>query len=249
MTMHGTNPATVESVKREAKRIARATSISHSQALDVLSVQAGHTHWGAYQNALRQNPNTNPDRITDVPAQGGMVSQMIAGLWPDDDGFRNVTSGCRHLVVSGTTSTGKTTLMQRLLGEASPRARIIYIQDGPGDPRILSNCTILSVEHGSMPFHAQDWAKTWRDAISEGPDAVVIADVNVHNAALISEAMADPTIPPLFTTVHAESCEQAAERLGRRGGRTVRDGGGGVVCFQISRNRHGQRVITDVARI
>lgn len=50
MTRHNT----VESAKREAKRISRATSITHSQALDVLSVQAGHSHWGSYQKAIEE---------------------------------------------------------------------------------------------------------------------------------------------------------------------------------------------------
>src|SRR5690606_7775695 len=45
---------TIEDLKRRAKRIAQTSSATHQQALDTLAKQAGYSHWGAYQVALKR---------------------------------------------------------------------------------------------------------------------------------------------------------------------------------------------------
>lgn len=113
-----TTEPSIESVKREAKRITRSTSITHSQALDVLAVQAGFSHWGAYQSHLERI--STPPKIPFREVGTTRLGMALASLGHPDP----VAAGARHLLVSGQTSSGKTTMLMRVKSAYGNKAPI-----------------------------------------------------------------------------------------------------------------------------
>ena len=91
----------IESIKRDAKRISRATTITHSQALDVLAVQNGFTHWGAWLTHIEAEIKRRSDAISDGTTPSALMSRVVQNWnWSGHP----MLSGTRHLIASGSAS-------------------------------------------------------------------------------------------------------------------------------------------------
>ena len=237
---------TVESIKREAKGISRATSITHSQALDVLAVQAGFSHWGAYQkaveSALREEAEWVCRNIDPV--------LLLRNTFPSLSQAEPGPGETRHLIISGSTSTGKTTLMSRIMDEVPAQVMKTVLEDHPD--LNIRNANRIKVETGSgsdmQPDaihweHAYDFARTLRAGIA------IFAEVSSVNAGAIVKAMLQPHGPSIVTTIHASNPKDAAALIRERARVTGPISLHPILCVQVARDVDGNRRVKEMVRL
>lgn len=234
------NVITIESVKREAKAISRATTISHSQALDVLAVQAGYSHWGSYQSAIAENAKLAAERRERTISPMELLSRIIG----DHDHLAPAVREARHMVISGGTSTGKTTLLSRLLQSAPERSPIAVLESYPE----MQNPAPGRATMMPIGLHAghEEWTSAHRRAMEEGAGTVVFGEISTSNGRAVLDAIRMPHGPTILSCIHATSPKEAARVMFvRTKGEMIRPDDS-VMCVQVTRDMTGRRCITDV---
>lgn len=234
------NVITIESVKREAKAISRATTISHSQALDVLAVQAGHSHWGSYQSAIAESVRLEAERLERTISPMELLAEVIgehAYLAP-------AIREARHMVISGGTSTGKTTLLSRLLQSVPERSPITVLESYP-EMRNPSPGRATMIPIGLHARH-EEWTSAHRRAMADGAGTVVFGEISISNGRAVLDAIRTPHGPTILSCIHATSPKEAARVMFERTeGEAIRPGDS-VMCVQMTRDMTGRRCITEV---
>lgn len=238
---------TIEDVKRQAKRIARATTVSHAQALDVLAVQNGFSHWAAYSRHLEIAPlpaagrTKNGDYVSTASSMQGMLETMLRCPLPG-------LAGCRHLMPSGVAGSGKTTLINRLL-ETLPGAMRIVAVDERGDIRLPPGGTTIGVPGGRPNPHE---AKAISQALDLRPDMLIVHEMTPDNVVAVLEAMSLEGGPVVICPVHANGAEEVWITVQRRAdaaGRPDLAMGDDVAVVQMARDMHtGGCIITHIQR-
>lgn len=237
---------TIEDVKRQAKRIARATTVSHAQALDVLAVQNGFSHWAAYSRHLELAPVAagrikNDDYVSTAPGMQGMLEAMLRCPLPG-------LAGCRHLMPSGAASTGKTALVNRLMETLPGTMRVVAV-DERGDLKLPPGGRMISVASG-RPNPAE--ARAMSDALDMRPDLLVVHELTPDNVVAVLEAMTLEDGPIVICPVHSSSVEGVRMVVRHRAdaaGRPDLSLPADVAVMQLRRDMHpGGRVITHIQR-
>jgi len=247
---------TVESVKREAKAIARSGTLSHSQALDMLAQKEGLSHWGAYQAGLVDLEARSATRA------GRTISllDVLHDMLPDLPLTQEVPAGVRHLVVSGGTGTGKTSLLQRLLLHVPTRAPIVVLDEqgeltnpNPHDPPRDFTGIHDALGYSVGPYmYAAFGEEAYRmPYLRTCGTAGVLAfgEIDQHNRAVVRQAMSDRDGPAVFATVHGVSPAAAAERLAYDEDGAYVYPRGEVLCIHLARDEAGGRRIAEVTVI
>ena len=118
----------------------------------------------------------------------------------------------KNIIVSGGTSTGKTTFLNALLREIPPDERLILIEDTPE----------LSIEHensvGMVSVRGElgEAKVTTNDLVSASlrmrPDRIILGELRGPEAFAFLRAIASGH-PGSMTTIHADSPEAAVEQL------------------------------------
>lgn len=223
---------TTEDMKRQAKRIARATTITHAQALDVLAVQNGYTHWGAMLKARTFGAGQDaqgPVRVLLEPIHSEPLPQI---------------GGCRHLLISGGTASGKMTLVNRIVAGLGDRSVCIIQEDG----RIVApvGATDRRLSRTDDPF---GYPQTITEAIREDPDVLVIGEISTLNAGAVLEAMERCSGPMVISTVHASRVEEIDMTVRARAsawGAPVRGLPKHVAIIQLEVQSTGRRAISSI---
>lgn len=126
--------------------------------------------------------------------------------------IRAVSEG-RNVLVSGGTGSGKTTLMQALLGEVSEDERVTVIED----TRELE----LDGHPNCLRFEAREAGDEWeeisirdlvRHVLRHRPDRIVVGEVRGGEAVDLLQAL-NTGHGGAISTIHAKSAELAPERL------------------------------------
>jgi len=235
---------TIESVKRDAKAIARATSVTHSQALDVLAVQAGYSHWGAYQVVLLEGEAQERARIARTIAPIDLVRALI----PDIAHLDPRLERAKHLIVSGGTATGKTTLLRRLIDLVPEHAPIALLQESGElvNPNPVQGLVVEDETLRRLGYEA--YVLSREAAKKNGAGVLVYDEITTRNGVDAFYAIQDPKGPTVLTTLHASSPQEArhvfADRIGSglRGALWLPD----VICIQMRRDLQGKRVVSEV---
>lgn len=234
------NTVTIESVKREAKAISRATTISHSQALDVLAVQAGHSHWGSYQSSISESLRLAAERRERTISPMDLLSEIIGEYSYLPPAVREA----RHMIISGGTSSGKTTLMMRLLQSVPERSPIAVLENYP-EMRNPAPGRATMMPLGLRAAH-DEWVSAYRSAVEDGAGTIVFGEVSTSNAGAVLEAIRTPHGPTILSCVHAVTPKEAARVMfDRTEGDAIRPEDG-VMCVQMMRDMTGRRSITEV---
>lgn len=230
--------ATIEEVKRQAKRIARATTVTHAQALDVLAVQNGFSHWSAYGRHLAAG--LAPSFNSNAGSVQGMLERMLGKAIPAID-------GCRHLIVSGIAGAGKTVFVNKLLAASTAGTRVIAVEDVHETRLPPGGVTIAPVVADRERGHAQAIEK----ALSMVPD-IVICTLRPANVAPIMDALNRDALM-MIVMVHAGDTLGILEifsRYAAYAGRLDPPFPTGVAGVQIDKSHMtGQRTLTEVKRI
>jgi type IV secretory pathway ATPase VirB11/archaellum biosynthesis ATPase len=234
---------TIESLKREAKKLSRAAPITHMQALEVIAVQRGHATWGSLAASM-----AIPEDILLVPGRNTALSNVSATDPRSllENAFERMLpqiEGCRHLMISGAACRGKTAFLNTLIGSMPGNTRIAAIEDTrelivPADAQVVT----LS-RTSSEP--TQDFAM--ERALDGAPQVLLIGEISARNAASARRTMLDLRGPMIATTIHSSSMEETA---GVFRARTYGESDlpADVAIVHITSGMHDGRRIAQVAR-
>jgi type IV secretion system protein VirB11 len=143
------------------------------------------------------------------------VDENIAKLIADrrfSEGLSLAVRARKNIIVSGGTSSGKTTFLNALLREVPPAERLILIEDTPELIVEHENCVGLVSVRG----HLGEASVTMNDLVSASlrmrPDRIILGELRGPEAFAFLRAVASGH-PGSMTTIHADSPEGAIEQL------------------------------------
>ena len=160
-------------------------------------------------------------------AAGGHFAKTVTGVagCPYDDQLRRLIGGRnfvdalalavrarKNIVVSGGTSTGKTTFLNALLREVPPDERMILIEDTPelsiGHENYVGLVSVRG-ELGEARVTANDLVSA---SLRMRPDRIILGELRGPEALAFLRAI-NSGHPGSMTTIHADSAESAVEQL------------------------------------
>lgn len=117
----------------------------------------------------------------------------------------------KHILVSGGTKTGKTTLLNLLLRQIPTSTRLVLAQDTPEIDRAqFPDCvSLLSSRGGSAPSML-DWQGVYDHINRISPDRVVFGEISTENA-FCALSILNSGASGFMCTLHAESPAQALD--------------------------------------
>ena len=140
--------------------------------------------------------------------------------------LRQAVKGKRNLLISGGTSTGKTTFLNALLREIPADERLILIEDTPELEQTHANSVGLLAARsalGEAEVRAEDLLMA---ALRMRPDRIILGELRGPEAFTFLRAV-NSGHPGSMTTIHADSPVRAVEQLAllvlQAGSRLARD--------------------------
>ena len=174
---------------------------------------------------------------------------------PEQAILRLAVRGRKNIIVSGGTSTGKTTFLNALVKEIPLEERLILIEDTPEIRLEHPNAVGLVAARGSLGEARVSVEDLLQATLRLRPDRIILGELRGPEAYSFLRAV-NSGHPGSITTVHADSPRAAVDQIalmviqgGANLGRAeIVDYVGGVVdvAVQLSR-RDGRRVISEVA--
>lgn len=204
--------AQIENMKREAKKLSRATSITHMQALEVLAVQNGYRTWGNYAQYIEASTQGIPLPITNsaAPHAADYTPQKLL-----ENAFsRHLPhiAECRHLIISGPTSAGKTSLFNHIIKSIPATSKISAIEETR--ELLLREDTHLELI-SRTDFIRQD-ELAFAKALAKSPDILLVGEISTSNVELLCDVMTMPDGPVVATTLHTRTGMDARQAFSDR---------------------------------
>jgi type IV secretion system protein VirB11 len=157
------------------------------------------------------------DAFANARANGGSVEldAELARLQKEESHsamLRAAVRGRRNILVSGGTSTGKTTFLNALIREIPPDERLITIEDTPELRLDHSNAVGLFAvrgQQGEAQVSADDLVSA---SLRMRPDRIILGELRGPEAYAFLRAV-NTGHPGSMTTVHADSPDGAVEQI------------------------------------
>ncbi|USR02375.1 P-type DNA transfer ATPase VirB11 [Sphingomonas aerolata] len=182
---------------RGAMALAIRKHVSADMSLDDYAT-AGAFH-GAVQNS--RDRGALRDELQECRSRGDLPGLLRAAV-----------RGRRNILVSGGTSTGKTTFLNALIREISDEERLITIEDTPELKTRHSNSVGLLAARGVLG-EAQVTADDLVSAsLRMRPDRIILGELRGPEAFAFLRAI-NTGHPGSMTTVHADSTDGAVEQI------------------------------------
>lgn len=159
---------------------------------------------GAF-NALRQGVPSEPDS-GDAELKTYLNTGDITGL------LRSAVKGRRNILISGGTSTGKTTFLNALIREIPDDERLIFIEDTPELHLRHPNAVGLLAARSALGEATVTTDDLLNASLRMRPDRVILGELRGPEAYTFLRAV-NTGHPGSMTTVHADSPERAVEQL------------------------------------
>ncbi|MEP6967242.1 MAG: ATPase, T2SS/T4P/T4SS family, partial [Pseudomonadota bacterium] len=160
-----------------------------------------------------------------------------------------------NIIVSGGTSTGKTTFLNALVKEIPGAERLIVIEDTPEVRLDHPNAVGLVAARGVLGEARVNAEDLLQAALRMRPDRIILGELRGPEAYSFLRAV-NSGHPGSITTVHADSPRAAVDQIAlmilqaganlRRSEIVEYVGGVVDVAVQLSR-RKGRRVVSDIA--
>lgn len=186
------------------------------------------------------------------PADAALRTLHDAGDWA---GFLAAAVRARKtVIVSGGTSTGKTTFLNALLREVPPRERLVLIEDTPELVLRHDNAIGLVAVRGALGEAAVTALDLLTASLRLRPDRIILGELRGGEAFAFLRAI-NTGHPGSLTTIHADSPDGAVEQLAMlvlqdRGAlkrSDVVDYIGRIVDVVVQLSRHsGHRAVSEV---
>ncbi len=154
--------------------------------------------------------------IRRFPASGWTLPELIrTGMMTEEQAtfLEQLVRDRRTIAISGATGTGKTTLLEALLGVVGPDERVVLLE---GTPEIAPGCahwvSMRAKEPNVEGAGGIDLSTLLRTALRMRPDRIVVGEVRGGEALVALGAMSTGHAGSLFT-IHARSPREAMARM------------------------------------
>lgn len=140
-----------------------------------------------------------------------------AAVQVDDHGdvismLRDAVRNKRNILVSGGTSSGKTTFVNALLREIPPDERLILIEDTPELQIDHQNAVGLIAARGELGEAEVNAADLLIASLRMRPDRIILGEIRGSEAVTFLRAV-NTGHPGSISTIHADSPERAIDQL------------------------------------
>jgi type IV secretion system protein VirB11 len=142
----------------------------------------------------------------------GQDSEFVASSDGVSAMLRDAVLQRRNILISGGTSTGKTTLLNVLLSEIPAEERLILIEDTPELQLKHENAVGLIAARGAMGEAEIDAADLLIAALRMRPDRIILGEIRGSEATTFLRAI-NTGHPGSMSTVHADSPSRAIDQL------------------------------------
>lgn len=126
--------------------------------------------------------------------------------------LRDAVTSRRNVIVSGGTSTGKTTFLNALLAEIPEQERLILIEDTEELRVRHANAVGLIAARGSLSEAQVSAEDLLIAALRMRPDRIILGELRGHEAFTFLRAV-NTGHPGSMTTIHADTPQRAIEQL------------------------------------
>ena len=235
-----------------------AATLPDGARVQMIGPPATRHHWAM---AIRRHV------VTDLPLeaydQGPLPPPPIRASPAEEEGvaranpvgfLRQAVIDRRTILISGGTSSGKTTFLNSLLRIVPEAERIVLVEDTPevavGQPNVVGLVAVRG-DQGEARIGVDDLLQA---ALRLRPDRVIVGEIRGREATTFLRAI-NTGHPGSFTTIHANTPEGALDQLalmvmqsglGLSRGETLAYAGSVIdIVVQLSR-RGGQRGIADI---
>ena len=216
---------------------------------------AARRHWTM---AIRRH------RRLDLPLDAydsGPLSQAAEAVMPDPQAqpiafLRAAIRARRTILISGGTSTGKTTFLNAMLGEIPREERVILVEDTPELRLPGENGVGLVAVKGELGEAKVTANELLQAALRLRPDRIVLGELRGAESVSFLRAI-NTGHPGSFSTIHANSLRGALEQLslmvmqtgiGLTRSDTIAYAASVIdVVVQLGRDANGKRGITQIA--
>jgi type IV secretion system protein VirB11 len=187
--------------------------------------------------------------LEDVELDGILKGGDVAGF------LRAAVKGRKNIIISGGTSTGKTTFLNALVKEIPKTERLIAIEDTPEVRLDHPNCVGLIAARGDLGEARVGMEDLLQASLRMRPDRIILGELRGPEAYSFLRAV-NSGHPGSITTVHADNPRAAVDQIAlmvlqagaNLGRREIAEYVAGVVdvAVQLSR-RNGKRTVSEIA--
>lgn len=159
---------------------------------------------GAFDSVRRGGPRRRgdiDDRLGALLEAGDHAGLLAAAV-----------QGRRNILISGGTSTGKTTFLNALIREIPPYERLIYMEDTPELHLRHRNAIGLLAARSALGEAAVTAEDLLNASLRMRPDRIILGELRGLEAYTFLRAV-NTGHPGSMTTVHADSPERAVEQI------------------------------------
>ena len=157
------------------------------------------------RNSVERNSTSNASSETQA---GQDKTSPIDPL----DLLRDAVRHRRNILISGGTSSGKTTFLNSLLAEIPAYERLIMIEDTPELRITHDNCVGLLSARSALGEASTSAEDLLIAALRMRPDRIILGEIRGGEAATFLRAV-NTGHPGSITTIHADSPERAIDQL------------------------------------
>jgi type IV secretion system protein VirB11 len=192
--------------------------------------------------------------LSPPPARVDTAQEEAAARARPIDFLRQAVADRRTILISGGTSSGKTTFLNSLLRAVPETERIVVVEDTPEIAVAQSNLVGLVAVRGDEGEARIGVDDLLQAALRLRPDRIIVGEIRGREATTFLRAI-NTGHPGSFTTIHANTPEGALDQLalmvmqsglGLSRGETLAYAGSVIdIVVQLSR-RGGQRGVADI---
>ncbi len=192
----------IQIVSPPATRADMALAIRKHMAVDL--TLADYVSAGAFETTLTRSPDQRDD------ADKAMAAKLAAG---DLAGLLALAVKARkNILVSGGTSTGKTTFLNTLMAEIPAEERLILIEDTPELRLRHENAVGLVAARSALGEADVTTDDLLAASLRMRPDRIIVGELRGAEAYTFLRAI-NTGHPGSMTTIHADSPERAIDQL------------------------------------
>ena len=216
---------------------------------------ASRKHWIM---AIRRHRSLNLplDAYDSGPLAGEAQIEMPDPQFQPIAFLREAIRHRKTILISGGTSTGKTTFLNAMLGEIPPEERVVLVEDTPELKFPGENCVGLVAVKGELGEAKVTANELLQAALRLRPDRIVLGELRGSESVSFLRAI-NTGHPGSFSTIHANSLRGALEQLslmvmqtgiGLSRSDTIAYAASVIdVIVQLGRDANGKRGITQIA--
>ncbi len=258
-------------VQRLAEQVARVSHQGINREHPLLGATLPAKQWGGARVQFCGPPAARKNwvmairrhRRLDLPLDAydhGAIASPETGPMPDAKAepiafLREAIRQRRTILISGGTSTGKTTFLNAMLGEIPTHERVIVVEDTPELRLPGENGVGLVAVKGDLGAAKVTANDLLQAALRLRPDRLVLGELRGTESVSFLRAI-NTGHPGSFSTIHANSPHGALEQLalmvmqtgiGLTRSDTLAYAGSVIdIIVQLGRDNAGNRVITDI---